>query len=438
MLGLLPIALVLTGGYYFVRLRGFFLFHPRKTVSALAEHCKEEGGGAFVRMSLALAGTLGVGNVTGVAVGILVGGAGSVFWLLLSALFAAPLKYAESVAALSLRGEEEHDCGMLPVIEKSLPRSGKALASLYAILSVCLAASMGSALQSASVFESVREVLGLRCAGLLIVSFLVLLIVCIFGPPEKISKATAILIPIAMIMYTVICILTIISNISNLSAVLVKVMKDAFSFSAISGGAVGSLMRSPLREGFLRGLLSNEAGAGTSAYAHAKGRHSHCVAEGVFGMLEVVFDTLILCMLTAFAILLSVSDPATLGNGMSLLCAAFSSSLGNAYAPFLLGSVFLFALSTSLCWYEYGRLALRYLGLRRTSVYFVAYLLFCVLGAFFGTGRFVPLCDTVLFFLCLISLFVLIKNSAAVCAETERFLRGEENESLGRTRRRLK
>ena len=89
--GFLPVFITLGGGYFLFRLRAFFVFHPRKTLACVRAHCKGEGKSAFSRMSLALAGTLGVGNVTGVAAGILIGGAGSVFWLLVSALFSAPL-----------------------------------------------------------------------------------------------------------------------------------------------------------------------------------------------------------------------------------------------------------------------------------------------------------------------------------------------------------
>ncbi len=434
MTGLLPIALFFVGGYFFVRLRAFFVFHPIKAASALVLHCKEEGKGAFVRLSLALAGTLGVGNVTGVAIGILVGGAGSVFWLLLSALFAAPLKYAESVASL-LHSGRGHGGGMLPVIEGSHPSAGKTLAVLYAILSVCLALVMGSGLQAAAVFEGMRETLGATVAYILLAFFVASLLFCIFGPRERIAEATARLIPIAMIMYSILCILTIFLNFSGLPRALRSVFDNAFSLRAAGGGAVGAMLRSPLHEGFMRGLLSNEAGAGTSAYAHADGRSAHTVSEGILGMLEVVFDTVILCMLTAFSILLSVEDPSAHESGMALLTAAFSSALGRAYAPFLLASVFLFALSTSVCWYEYGRIALSYLTYKKRALYFALYISFLLAGAFLGSGRLVPLCDAVFFFLCPISLYALIKSSAAVCAETDRVLLLPKKRSLGRTRR---
>ena len=426
MSGLLPIVLLLSGGYFLIRLRAFFITHPIKTFKALAAHCREEGKGAYVRMSLALAGTLGVGNVTGVAVGILVGGAGSVFWLFLSALFSAPLKYAESVAVLSVGGAEKKSGGMLPVIEKSHPLAGKTLAVLYAILSVCLALVMGSALQSASVFEGMREILGIGYARVLLCIFAFMLFFCIFGPSERISRVTAVLIPIAMIMYAFICIVTIFYNFSRLPMALCVVFENAFTLRAVGGGAVGIAVRSPLREGFLRGLLSNEAGAGTSAYAHADGRKKHTVSEGILGMLEVVFDTVLLCMLTAFSILLSVEDPSAFDSGMALLCSAFSFALGRAYAPLLLASVFLFALSTSVCWYEYGRIALRYLGKHAGGLYFLSYLACLFFGAFLRSERLVPICDAVFFFLCPISLFALIKSSAAICAETDRFLLAKE------------
>ena len=207
-----------------------------------------------------------------------------------------------------------------------------------------------------------------------------------------------------------------------MKAVAFLILKDAFSLRAFSGGAVGAVLASPLKEGFFRGLLSNEAGAGTSAYAHAKGEVGSPFSEGILGVFEILFDTVVLCMLTAFSILLSVGDPQAFSSGTELLSAAFSSALGDLYAWPLIASVFLFALSSAVCWYEYGRCALKVLGCRGGRLYFGAYLFFCILGVLFGTMPLIGLCDAFLFALSLLAIPTLIKNSAAVCAETDRAL----------------
>ena len=416
LLYLLPFFITLGGGYYLIRLRVFFLFHPRKTLSLLFSHCRKEGRGSLSRMSLALAGTLGVGNITGVAAGILVGGAGSVFWLFLSALFSAPLKYAESVAVLSFSKERKH--GFPSFLCNRFRMLGRPLASLYAVLSVLLALAMGSALQSAAVAET-ASALGGKSIPLL---FSALLAIFILGSSDKICRATSVLIPLAFVLYTFICITAIFLNISRLPSAISLIFKDAFSLRSAAGGVVGSAFLLPLREGFLRGLLSNEAGAATSAYAHAKSQNASSVAEGILGMGEILFDTVILCMLTALSILLSVEDLSAYPSGMDLLSAAFSSVLGKVYRVPLFVSVFLFALSTAVCWYEYGRCALRFLGLHKDAWFFILYVCAALLGARLGAMALIPLCDTLLFFLTAIALPALIKNTTATCTLTKQAL----------------
>ena len=420
LLNLLPVCITLGGGYFLIRLRAFFLFHPKKTLACVRAHCRAEGGSAFRRMSLALAGTLGVGNIIGVAAGILVGGAGSVFWLFLSALFSAPLKYAESVAVISVRKKgQEKNYGFPSFIKCGLPLIGAPLSKVYAVLSIALALFMGSAFQSAAVKETSRA-FGIPFLPFVVVgSFVILLAFSLFFSSKRISSLTAILIPFSVILYTIICIFVIIFHISRISCVVGMIMKSAFSFRSFAGGTVGGLAASPLREGFLRGLLSNEAGAGTSAYAHAKSERPSPVAEGILGMGEIVFDTLLLCMLTAFAILLSVEDVTVYTDGTALLSAAFSSVLGRWHVLPLLLSVFLFALSTAVCWYEYGRLALSFLGHRGESCFLLSYLLAAGVGAVLGSMAVIPLCDTVLLFLTGIALAALTKNGAAICRLTK-------------------
>lgn len=428
MLDLLPLGILAVGAYYTVALRGFYIVHPRETIGVLLREYKKEGKGALARLSLALAGTLGVGNIVGVAAGLLIGGAGSVFWLLLSSLLSAPVKYAESAAVLSHKQKSGRSFGFPSLIEGSFSRGiGRWLGAVYAILSLMLAFFMGSALQGAAVLESVGALLSGKGLYFVGISFVVLLCICILGDAKKISKATSILIPFAMIMYTILCIMAVLVNISRLPAVVSSIVRSAFTLKGIAGGVGGSALLLSMREGFLRGLLSNEAGAGTSAYAHAKNAALSPAAEGVLGMGEILFDTVVLCMLTAFAVLLSVEDITAYEGASALLCAAFTSALGRwALIPLSL-SIFLFALSTAVCWYEYGRSALAYLGIKGGASYFLLYILFAAALSFLGSMRLIPLCDTVLFFLALIALPTLVKSKAAVCSATALALRGREN-----------
>ncbi len=431
MLHLLPIAIVLAGGYYLIRLRAFFLLHPLRTLSLALREGREEGKGALLRLSLALAGTLGVGNVTGVAAGIVIGGAGSVFWILVSAIFCAPLKYAESVVAISAKKKGESR-GFITLVRGSFSHMGAPLSVLYALLCVGLAFFMGSALQSAAVSEAASALGSRALARICVLSFVLLLAICVIGRSDKIARATVVLIPIALIIYTIICIISVFSGISRLGEVVHLVIFDAFSPRAFVGGTAGYALASPLREGFLRGLLSNEAGAGTSAFAHTKNEKSTPFFEGVLGMAEILFDTVILCMLTAFAILLSVEDLGAYKSGMDILRAAFGGVLGEGYVLPLLLSVFLFAVGGAVCWYEYGRCALTSLRVPCGALYTAVYLAFSLCGAYLGSMALIPICDAFLFFLAMIALPTLIKNSAAVCAVTRRALREGSDRTAAR------
>jgi AGCS family alanine or glycine:cation symporter len=247
--------------------------------------------------------------------------------------------------------------------------------------------------------------------------------IAVFGGVKKIGRFTERLIPFMSALYLFLSLYAVLSHVSELPSALSRVFREAFSLSSGTAGAGGFLMTRAMRYGVTRGLLSNEAGAGTSAYAHAKSEKNDPVAEGILGMGEILFDTVILCMLTAFSILLSVEDVSLYKSGMELLSAAFSSVLGKAYRLPLLSSVFLFALSTAVCWYEYGRCALSCLGQKSGIAYLLIYSAFALFGAWLGSMALIPLCDAILFFLCAIALPTLIKSGTAVCALTEKALR---------------
>ena len=149
-------------------------------------------------------------------------------------------------------------------------------------------------------------------------------------------------------------------------------------------------------------------------------------------MAEILFDTVILCMLTAFAILLSVEDLGAYKSGMDILRAAFGGVLGEGYVLPLLLSVFLFAVGGAVCWYEYGRCALTSLRVPCGALYTAVYLAFSLCGAYLGSMALIPICDAFLFFLAMIALPTLIKNSAAVCAVTRRALREGSDRTAAR------
>ncbi len=409
---LLPIIITLTGAYFFVRLRAFFIIHPIKTakcaISALGE---KENFRAFM---LALAGTLGVGNVFGVSFGIIVGGAGSVFWLLLSSLFSATLKYAE--VSLSAGEEIKEHGGIFFVIKSAHRKFGKVLSFIYAASCILLSLFMGSALQSNTVFSSSGEIFDTPPTFIPIIFAILIFLSVLFGG-KIIRKLTAIVIPLTTIIYIIIMLAVIIINIGQIPDILFKIITEAFKPSAAVGGIFGFLFSSAVREGYSRGILSNEAGAGTSTIAHMTATDMVPAARGVLGIFEVFFDTTLLCTLTALAILTAVPNTGDFGGGMSLVLHAIGGTLGTPFTYILSFLVFAFAYSTILSWYYYGTECIyQIFGKYMNFVFLPMFILSIIVGAYLPESMLVFFSDTLLFILTIITVPTLIKKADRIVA----------------------
>ena len=413
----LPILITLVGAYFLVKLRFFYILHPLRALRKTFSSFGENRAAALRTLSLALAGTLGVGNITGVAVGIMVGGAGSVFWLFISAIFASVLKYSEAVLTMD---NLSSGAGMMYVIRNSFTRLGGVLSMLYAALCVMLAFFMGSALQTNTIAQTVSAALPFSAAWVA-PAMLILVSLGVIGGGEKIEKITVFLIPLTAIVYILITSSVIIANFSRIGEIIGVIVGSAFSAEGVLGGALGFLTSKGIKEGYARGILSNEAGAGTSSLAHSRNDGATPVCEGMLGMCEVFFDTALLCMLTAFAILLAVPNPSEYTSGMKLISDALESTLGNAYRAPLLFSVFSFAYSTVICWYYYGLECSKFLfGRRAQTPYFILFMLSILFGAVADMLALIKSVDLFLLALTLISLITLLKNSDRVLTLSER------------------
>lgn len=412
----LPILITLAGIYLLFKLRFFFIFHPFRSfgraVRTLAEPEKLKS------FTLALAGTLGVGNVFGVCVGIIVGGPGSVFWLFVSAVFSSVLKYAEVV--LTADNKSDTSGGMFYIVRNTYSRCGGRLSRVYAVACLALSLVMGAALQSNTVSKTGAEIFNTP-PYLLLTFFVTLTALAAFGGGKIISKITLIIIPLVTIVYIFLTSSVIFTHIDGLGKAIASVIDGAMAPEAGIGGVFGFLLGAPMREGYSRGILSNEAGAGTSTIAHATSGGGDPATRGLLGILEVFFDTALLCMLTAFCVLLSVPDPAAFDGGMSLILASFDLTFGGVAKWLLLICVFAFAFSTVVCWYYYGTECIRQLfGREYKLIYFPAFLLATVIGGFSDEGVLVLLADILLLMLTVITLPTLIKNSDRVVTLSEK------------------
>ena len=419
----LPILLIPVGLYFLWRLRFFYILHPVKSFSSvLGELRKPENRRSFF---LALAGTLGVGNLVGVAIGIIIGGRGSLFWLLISAIPSSVIKYAEVVSCSSPDGIAVN---MSMLVSSELGRAGKPLSKLYSLVCLFLSLVMGACLQTRTLIDSLTIPFQLdeRFVSVLV---LILVLLSIYRGADFVSKITAICIPLTTTMYIVMSIAVIFVHFDRLPVVISDIISGAFSPHAAAGGIIAALLSDAMREGFSRGMLSNEAGAGTSTLAHATGGKMHPAKRGLFGVIEVYFDTVFLCMLSGLAILLSVPDPSRFESGMELLISSFTGSLGACAALPLSISVVAFAYSTVVCWYYYGATSIRDLLGCRCRVFCVVYLLFVLLGGLVQSDVLVTISDALFLILASITLPTIIKSSDRVISLSEQigFIRVSRN-----------
>lgn len=446
-----PLVLLSAGVGYLLYLRAFHFRHPVLLACAMTrpseKHGKTESGGVspFRAVTLALAGTLGVGNLVGVAGAIALGGPGSVFWMLISAFLAMLLKYAEIVLALRHREVDEkgnrHGGAMYYIRDGfrriGLPRVGVGIAAIFAVFCIFDSLTMGCVIQMNAVGSAFSGVFGWPSAvvgGVLaVVTFFV-----IIGGGKRISALTERLVPFMTLIYLVLSAAVLILRRDALSAAVSSVFQNAFRLDTAASGVGGFLFSRAVRYGTMRGLMSNEAGCGTAPIAHAESNTDSPAQQGIWGIFEVFADTVVLCSLTAAVILVSYDKVAVYGeNGMMMTLKAYSSVLGTWSEPLFAFLVLFFAFATVVCWAHYGASALAYFTKRR--IFHIIYIAAFSVAVFLGTNA-APssvwiISDFALGVMTVLNVTVLWGMRREVKAETLHFLCCE---SMGTKKRRRK
>lgn len=373
-----PILLCGVGIFYLFYLKGFCFLAPLRCLRLVLQAKPTDGISPFRALTVALAGTLGVGNIVGVASALYLGGAGAVFWMLVSALLAMILKYAEITLSVRHRRTDRkgRPYGGAPYyIEdgmKSLGFSGwgKLLAALFAILCLGNAVTMGSFLQINAVAGAMEE--GFSVHPLVTGSTVAILaVVTALGGAKRIAKLTEKLIPFMTVGFLVVCIAVLVLRRERIPSAFLSIFADAFHPKTAGAGVMGYLTAGGVRYGVMRGLVSNEAGCGTAPMAHAAAETDSPARQGLFGLVEVFVDTVLLCSVTALCILVSDSGPMAYGEDVTRTAsAAFSSVLGEWAGGFFALSILLFGVATVVCWAHYGMNCVQYLfgGERRRRI----------------------------------------------------------------------
>lgn len=339
----------------------------------------------FEAVSTALAGTIGAGNIVGVATAIGFGGAGAIFWMWIASFICMTTKMAEVTMAVATRVSDDdgkYIGGPMYYIEKGT--GSKFLAKIFSFFAFIAIIGTGALVQSNSISESLNAMTGLNLhlGGILIVIFMLLVLV---GGIKRIGAFASKIVPIMSVFYIVACILILILQIENLIPAFKEIIIGAFNPKAFAGGATGSGILISIRWGLARGIFSNEAGLGTAPMAHATSHTDHPIRQGMWGAIEVFISSMIICTMTALVIITSGMYENKGLEGAALTAASFSKTLFiGKYVVSL--ALILFAFTTAVSWCYYGQRCVKYLtGSSKLSDFFkYIYIIFCYLGSIGG------------------------------------------------------
>lgn len=370
---------IVTGGAQF-RYLGFAL---KEVLGKLTE--KSTGAGdvtPFQAVATALASTVGVGNIAGVATAITLGGPGAVFWLWVSGVLGMCTKYAEIVIALQYRETDATGTmrgGAMYSLRKGLKMGW--FGTVFAILVSVAAFGSGNMVQANSLAHSVQLTFGIspQITGLLLA---VLTGAVILGGIKRIGEVTQILVPFMCVLYLGGGLVILVMNAAALPAAIGLVLTGAMSGTAAVGGFAGASVRNALQYGVARGLFSNEAGLGSAPLVHSAAVTDHPVRQGMYGIFEVLVDTVLVCSVTALVIL--VTETWTSGEtGAGLSALAFEKGLPGVWGDIVVtGGIMLFAFSTLVGWAYYGETAIVYLvGSKAAVPYRIVWLVVIYVGA---------------------------------------------------------
>ncbi len=354
----------------------------------------------FQALATAVSGTVGLGNIAGVAVAVSVGGAGATFWMIVCGLLGMSSKFVECTLGVKYRNilpDGRVFGGPMNYLRYGLEKRnmkgfGKVLAGVFAVLAIGASFGGGNMFQANQSFEQLAgqfPVLTGNGFWFGIVTA-ILVGVVIIGGIRSIAKVTERIVPLMAGIYVLAALVVIIMNIQNLGAAFGAIYDGAFSPSALKGGVIGVLV-----VGFQRAAFSNEAGVGSAAIAHSAAKTNHPPSEGFVALLEPFIDTVVVCTLTALVLVFTGMHEVEGMAGAQLTSDAFGSQI--SWFPYVLGiAVFLFAFSTMISWSYYGMRAWTYLFGKSTKsemTYKLFFLVFIVIGASVSLGAVLDFSD---------------------------------------------
>lgn len=409
MICIIGVGLLLSVRTRFIQVRKFGAA-LKNTIGKIFDKTQAKDGSMspFQAVCTALAGTVGTGNIAGVAGAIVLGGPGAIFWMWCSAFLGMCTKFSEVTLAIHFREKNangEYVGGPMYYIKNGLSKKWHFLAVLYALFGVLTVFGTGNATQVNTIVSSIHSALhnlhiidgtvderANLIFGIFIAAFVAMVLL---GGIQRIGQVSEKLVPFMAALYVILAIGVVILHISRVPAVFAMIFKSAFTPQAATGGIIGSMFLS-MKKGVSRGIFSNEAGLGTGSIAHACADTNNAVHQGMFGIFEVFMDTIVICTLTGLVILLGAPN-IVYGQaaGAELTISGFTATYGGWVSIFTAVAMCCFAFSTIIGWGLYGSRCIEFLGGEKlVRPFLVAYSFVSIIGATINLGLLWDIADT--------------------------------------------
>ena len=425
--------LMMGGGVFFTVYSRFtpfrFFRHGIKILLGQYDNSEDPGDLThFQALSTALASTVGMGNISGVAVAISMGGPGALFWMWISAFVGMSTKFFTCTLSIMFRGKDDQgdvQGGPMYVIETALGKKFKGLAILFSAAGLigCLPLFQANQLTQIirdEIWQNNGWFTDSVLTGNLVVGIpvAVLVAVVIFGGIKRIGYVASRLVPLMVSLYLLAGIFIMITNLAHIPDLLALIFSDAFSGKAAAGGVIGSVIITGVR----RASFSNEAGLGTEAMAHGAAKTREPVREGLVAMLGPFIDTIVVCSITGIVILLSGLWQGDETSGVTLTTMAFSQELGSMGKSLLLICVFIFSLTTMFGQSYYGSKCIGYLfGTRWQQKYNLFYVIAVIFGAVVSLNVVINIIDGVYALMAIPTMVSALLLSPQVMKEAKRY-----------------
>ncbi|WOI55917.1 alanine/glycine:cation symporter family protein [Palleronia sp. LCG004] len=422
-------AVIFTFYFGFIQFKGFM--HSIRLVKGDYSDPDDAGEVShFQALATALSGTVGLGNIAGVAVAVGIGGPGATFWMVVAGLFGMATKFTECTLGVKYRneyGDGTVSGGPMYYMtkgfkERGIP-GGKAFAMVFCVFTILTAVGAGNMFQANQAHAQLSGVLGGYPGWITGVVLALIVFAVIVGGLKSIARVTEKVVPFMGIFYVLVSLVILLRNYDEILWAFGQIFEGAFTGLGVAGGFTGALI-----QGFRRAAFSNEAGVGSAAIAHSAVRTKEPVTEGYVALLEPFIDTVVICTMTALVIVITgvlQLDPetglyawnaeagriATEGGvqGVELTSAAYAEAF-SWFPPLLAISVVLFAFSTMLSWSYYGMKAVTYLfgeGKVQELAYKTIFCLFIIIGSAASLQPVIDFSDAMLFSMAIVNIIAL-------------------------------